>query len=184
MENKDKNDATKDHQYAYCTNTLLETVPRLLSTLEDVREGNGSMNEVQQAMRAVSLKKREMENEIMSKLNEELKELWRDKGLLLKRAELIIDEISKAKGDYDKLKQKASNGTEKARMERLDNRMGELERDYNEIWERVSEIDDLIARRETVALSFGIREISFIERECEQLVSKFRLEAANKATLR
>ncbi|KAI9077960.1 hypothetical protein K1719_040089 [Acacia pycnantha] len=179
---KDKNENFKGHEYTDCTKSLLETVSRLLRSIEDVRKGNGNMNEVQLAMKAVSLKKGELENEIMSKLYAEVKELRSDKGRLERRAGQIIDEITKAKGDYDELKQEITD-PEKERMERLDKRMRELERDYSEIWERVSEIDDLILRRETVALSFGVREISFIERECEQLVKKFKQETGKKVMI-
>lgn len=177
---RDNKQSLKSHEYADCTKRLLETVSDVLRSIEEVRKGNGDINQVQQAMKAVNLKKEEMQKEIMSRLYAEVRELRRDKGRLVKRAGQIIDEIVKAKGDYDKLKAKAVKDTDKARMERLDQRMRELEQDYNDIWERVSEIDDSILRRETVALSFGVREISFIERECEQLVDRFKQEMRQK----
>ncbi|XP_054777160.1 probable inactive ATP-dependent zinc metalloprotease FTSHI 5, chloroplastic [Prosopis cineraria] len=180
---KDKNENLKGHEYSDCTKRLLETVSSLLRSIEEVRKGDGNMDGVQLAMKAVSLKKGELENEIMSKLYAELKELKRDKGRLERRAGQIIDEVAKAKGDCDKLRQKVIEDTEKARMEKLNERMRELERDYDEVWERVSEIDELILRRETVALSFGVREISFIERECEQLVKKFKREIGKKVKI-
>ncbi|KAF7817806.1 putative inactive ATP-dependent zinc metalloprotease FTSHI 5, chloroplastic [Senna tora] len=180
---KDKNQNLNGHEYSDCTKRLLGTVSGVLRSIEEVRKGNGNINEVQQAMKAVNLKKEELQKEIMNSLNAELRELRRDKGRLVNRAEQIIDEVVKAKGDYDKLKVRAVKDVDKAKMESLEQRMRELERDYNEIWERVSEIEDSILRRETVALSFGVREISFIERECEQLVERFKQELRQKDTL-
>lgn len=185
LEKKDKGKGKKQnfqgHEYADCTKRLLETVSGVLRSIEEVKKGNMSINEVQLAMRAVNLKKEELEKEIMSKLYEEVRELRRGKGRLMNRAGKIIDELVQAKGDYDKLKGK---DTDKERMEGLEQRMRELERDYNEIWERVNEIDNIILRMETVALSFGVREISFIERECEQLVERFKQELRQKDTIR
>lgn len=40
--------------------------------------------------------------------------------------------------------------------------------EYNEIWERIEEIEDSIVRKQTLALSIGARELLFIKRECEE----------------
>ncbi|KAJ1409365.1 P-loop containing nucleoside triphosphate hydrolase [Sesbania bispinosa] len=172
----------KSHEYSDCTERLLETVSGLLRSIEEVRKGNGDMNEVEQALKAVKAKKEESQGEIMGRLYPELRKLTRDKGQLTKRAGEIVDEILNAKREYDKLKVKAVlNEEEKARMERLEQRVGELEQEYNGIWERVGDIEDMISRRETVALSYGVMEISFIERECEKLVERFKQEMKQKA---
>ncbi|CAA2987215.1 probable inactive ATP-dependent zinc metalloprotease FTSHI 5, chloroplastic [Olea europaea subsp. europaea] len=40
--------------------------------------------------------------------------------------------------------------------------------EYNEIWERIEEIEDSIVRKQTLALSIGARELLFIKRELER----------------
>ncbi|XP_061371353.1 probable inactive ATP-dependent zinc metalloprotease FTSHI 5, chloroplastic [Gastrolobium bilobum] len=173
-------EGVKSHEYSDCTERLLETVSGLLRSIEEVRKGNGDVSEVELVLKAVKTKKEESRREIMGRLYPELRKLRRDKGQLVKRSGEILGEILNAKGEYDKLKVKVVNEEEKARMERLEQRVEELEQEYNGIWEGVGEIEDLISRKETVALSYGVREISFIERECEQLVERFKQEMRQK----
>ena len=88
-----------------------------------------------------------------------------------------------AMAEYDKLKAKVAANekeNENARMKELEESVGVMEDEYNGVWERVGEIEDRISREETVALSYGVREINFIERECEQLVERFKREIKNK----
>lgn len=160
----------------------METVSVLLRSIEEVRKGNGDMKSVEQALKAVQKKKDESQREILGRLNPELMKLRGDKGKLSKRAAEIIDEILAAKREYDTLKVKVVvNEEEKGSMERLEQRVEELEQEYNGIMERVGEIEDEIKRRETVALStLGVLKVSFIERECEQLVERFRREMREK----
>ncbi|KAK7269162.1 hypothetical protein RIF29_21878 [Crotalaria pallida] len=173
--------SAKSHEYADCTERLLEEVSGLLKIIDDVRDGNGDVDNVEEALEAVKSKKEELRKEIMDRLQKELRVLRREKGRLGKRAGEIIDEIIKAKKEYDKLKRKkAVDDNEKARMGVLEMRVEGLEKEYNGIWERVSEIEDLILRKETVALSYGVREINFIERECEQLVQRFQHDLRHK----
>lgn len=177
--NKEK---AKSHEYAECTEKLLETVSGLLRSVENVRNGTGGMNEVEAALKAVKTKKEEMRKEINGRLYPQLRVLRRDRGVLVNRAGEIIDEILSAKGEYEKLKRKKMelDEKEKARVERIEERVGELEDEYNGIWEKVGEIEDVISRKETVALSYGVREINFIERECEQMVERFKREMRHK----
>ncbi|KAL4354390.1 hypothetical protein GQ457_06G018340 [Hibiscus cannabinus] len=55
-------------------------------------------------------------------------------------------------------------------MEKLEEGIEKMEEEYNGIWERIGEIEDEILRRKTTSLSIGVRELCFIERECEELV--------------
>ncbi|XP_057426708.1 probable inactive ATP-dependent zinc metalloprotease FTSHI 5, chloroplastic [Lotus japonicus] len=172
----------KSHEYSDCTERLLETVSVLLRRIEEVREGNGGINEVEVAMEAVKLKREEMQKEIMGgRLYPELRKMRREKGQLMKRDSEIIDEILVAKKEYGKLKAK---GEEKERVEKLEQRVGELEVEFNGTWERIGEIEDMMSRKETVALSFGVMELSYIERECEQLVERFKREMGQKEIMK
>ena len=149
--------------------------------MDEVREGNGEVNEVEAALEAVKSKKEELRKEINGRLYPALKRLRRERKALWKRSGEIVGEILKATVEYEKLKVKvAGNEKENARMKELEESVGVMEDEYNGVWERVGEIEDRISREETVALSYGVREINFIERECEQLVERFKREIKNK----
>lgn len=153
----------------------------MLGAVDEARKGNGDASEVEAALKAVKSKKQEMKKEIDRRLYPALKKLRNEKKALWKRSGEILGDILKATAEYDRLKAKvAANEKEKARMMELEEIVGEMENEYNELWERVGEIEDQISREETVALSYGAREINFIERECEQLVERFKQEIRRK----
>ncbi|KAL9303716.1 hypothetical protein ACSQ67_020979 [Phaseolus vulgaris] len=171
----------KSHQYSDCTDKLLETVSFLLGAVDEARKGNGDASEVEAALKAVKSKKQEMRKEIDGRLYPALKKLRNEKKALWKRSGEILRAILKATAEYDGLKAKAvANEKEKVRMKELEETVGEMENEYNGVWERVGEIEDQISREETLALSYGVREINFIERECEQLVERFKQEIRRK----
>ncbi|RYQ91017.1 hypothetical protein Ahy_B09g096901 isoform B [Arachis hypogaea] len=182
--NAGKEKAKSGHEYADCTEKLLETVSVLLRTVEGVRNGNGGMEEVEAAMKAVNEKKEEVRGEINDRLYPQLRVLRRQKGALGKRAGQIIDEILAAKGEYEKLrrkeKKKGLEEEEKLTVETIEKKVAELEDEYNGIWEKVGDFEDAISRKETVALSYGVREINFIQWECEQMVERFKREMRHK----
>lgn len=62
---------------------------------------------------------------------------------------------------------------DREKAERLEECVDVMEREYNKIWERIDEIDDMVLKREMMILSFGVREFMFIERECVELVKSF-----------
>lgn len=167
--------SSRNHEYRHCTERLLATVSRLLRTIEEVKLTKDDVNKVKAALKEVKLKKEELQEEIMSGLYSGLRELKREKSELEKRSEEIIDLVLNAKREQERLLRKGGVGVEKARerVARLEEEMGGAANEYNGIWERIGEIEDQILRRETMALSIGIREISFIQRECEQLVERF-----------
>ncbi|MED6161814.1 hypothetical protein PIB30_064283 [Stylosanthes scabra] len=182
--NAGKEKAQGGHEYADCTAKLLETVSVLLRTVEGVRNGNGGMEEVEAAMKAVNEKKEKVRGEINDRLYPQLRVLRRKKGALVRRAGQIIDEILAAKGEYEKLRKKGKKNVleekEKAAMETIEKKVGELEDEYNGIWDTVGDFEDAILRKETVALSYGVREINFIQWECEQMVERFKREMRQK----
>ncbi|GLT78028.1 hypothetical protein SLA2020_495780 [Shorea laevis] len=173
--------STKGHEYSDCTRRLLETVSGLLKSIEEVRRGNGDIKEVEAAWKAVQSKKEELQRGIMSELYVQVKELRREKVELEKRAEEIVDEVVTAKREYERLVMKGQEEG-KERVERLEENLKGLEEEYNRAWGRVGEIEDGIARREFVVMSFAMRELCFVERECEQLVGRFTREMRQKGT--
>lgn len=165
----------KDHEYADYTRRLLETVSNLLKTVEEVRGGNGDVKKAKLALKAVKMRKEELQDEIMSGMYTELRELRLEKEKLVKRVGKIIDEVLMVQTEIESLK------GEKVGAEELLDMIGTMEREYDELWERVGEIDDKMLRRETVAMSIGVRELCFIERECEELVKRFSREMRRRS---
>ncbi|KAK4851831.1 hypothetical protein QYF36_018762 [Acer negundo] len=163
----------KDHEYSDCTRRLLETVSSVLRVIEEVRGGNGDEESVKSALKAVRVRKEELQNEIMSRLYEYLREMKKQKNELLKRGDEIVDEVLKVQRLSEKLEGEA-------KTERLE-QMRRMEGEYGEVWERVGEIEDAILRRETMALSAGVRELCFIERESEELVKRFIRDMKRKS---
>ncbi|KAL4637644.1 hypothetical protein ACB092_03G091900 [Castanea dentata] len=176
--------SSKGHEYSEYTQRLLETASVLLRSIEEVRRGNGEIKEVEAAWEAVKLKKEELQKGIMSELYAELRELRREKQGFEKRGDQIVDEVVKAKNEHERLVRKAEKEKKKERVgvERLEESLRGLEEEYNVVWERIGDIEDQMARKETVAMSFGVRELCFIERECEQLVGRFTREMRQKGT--
>lgn len=171
---------SKDHQYSGYTRRLLEEVSVLLKRVEEAKKGNGDVKQVEKGLEVLKTKKAELQGEIMSGLYGELRELRRQKQELVNRSEEIIDQVEKAKKECQKLLINAGKQESRERVEKLEERLRGLEEEYSWIWKRVGEVEDQILRKETVALSYGVRELCFIERECEQLVQKFSRKISRK----
>lgn len=157
----------RGHESSDCTRKLLETTSLLLRSLDEARGGSGGEKQVAAAMAAVKVKKAEMQKEVMDRLYAELSEMKEDKKKLKARLEEIMAEAE-------------SLGKETGSESEREDRLGRLQEEHNWIMERIGEIDDRIMRRETSTFSFGVRELNFIERECEQLVQGFKKEMRRK----
>ncbi|KAJ6434179.1 hypothetical protein OIU84_017816 [Salix udensis] len=173
--NKESN--SKEHEFSNYTKSLLEEVSRLLKRIEEARKGNGGLEEVKLVLKAVKGRKEELQREIMEGMYLEVRQLRKEKGKMENRSEEIVEEVGKEKKEYDILREKG----EKERMEALEERMRVMDEEYTSVWERIGEIGDEILRRETMALSVGVRELCFIERECEELVKRFSQEMRQKS---
>lgn len=167
---------SKNHEYSDYTSRLLEKVSSLLKSIDEVKRGNGDERKVNLALKEVRKRKEELQDEIMSGMYRALGEMKTEKELLMNRGDVLVDEVLKVQREIEDLK-----GEDKA--EKLE-MMRTMERDYEEVWERVGEIEDDMVRKETVALSVGVRELCFIERECEELVKRFNRELKRKSTER
>ena len=173
----------RGHEYSEFTRQLLEAVSYVSMSIEEARKGNCSVEQVEMALKTVKLYKVKLQEGILNYLHTQLRDLKREKVGLERRLEGVVNEVVEAKWEYERLVEKMGSSRKESkermdreRMARLEQIMRMLEVEYNEIWERVGEIGDIIFRRETVALSFGVRELCFIERECDQLVKRFTRE--------
>jgi hypothetical protein len=163
---------------------VVETVPSLLRTIEEVRKGNGDIEDVNGALEFVKLKRDEMEREILERMHPVLMDLKEELRLLQIKEGEISWQMAEVNREYRKLmgwemdmKDNVVNELEK---KVLDKRMVELEKKWNEILVKIDEMEDVISRKETVALSYGVLEICFIEKECENLVERFKQEIKQK----
>ncbi|XP_012839642.1 PREDICTED: uncharacterized protein LOC105960020 [Erythranthe guttata] len=129
---------------------------------------------VEEGVTEVKTTKGALQEEIMNGLYAELRVLNGEKETLMNRSEEIVDKVFKSKREEENLAKKVKGGV--AKIERLREGRRSLENEYNEIWERIGEIEDLSERKETMALSIGVRELLFIERECEALAESFLKE--------
>ncbi|KAL2941262.1 putative inactive ATP-dependent zinc metalloprotease FTSHI 5 chloroplastic [Bienertia sinuspersici] len=178
----------KEHEYSGYTQKLLESVSGLLKVMKAVREGKSSIDDLEDALKGVKVKKKELQDEIMEGLYADLRVSKKRRKDMVDRADFILIDVLKAKREQDKLLMRLRNspgdGDEgvRARIDRLVERLDRGEKVYNELQEKISEIEDHMYRRETMVLSIGARELTFIERECEQLVQKFALEIRNNAS--
>ncbi|KAK9136718.1 hypothetical protein Sjap_007312 [Stephania japonica] len=173
----------KSHEYSGSTKELLEVVSVLLRRIEEVRSASkGGMNEVKEALKRVKLKRKELQEGILDALQGELRELRRQKAELVKQSEKIVDSAWKNKREQEKLLRKDDGGKEelKEQLARLEEGMNVAEKEYDRLWEKVGEIEDQMLRHETMALSIGVRELSFIEQESELLVERFGSEMKHK----
>lgn len=167
-------DASMDHEFSEYTRKLLADVSVLLQRIEKVRSSRGDMDGVREALRAVKKKRKEVQEEVLRKLNLELRELQREKMQLVKRSEDIMNSALAMKKRQDKLSRKKGDGDGvRKNVQALENSLVAAEKEYSDIWEKVGDIEDRILRRETLTFSIAIRELSFIERESELLVERF-----------
>ncbi|XP_077215991.1 ftsH extracellular protease family [Tasmannia lanceolata] len=163
-----------DHEFSDYTRRLLEKVSALLERIKEVKSSKAGINDVKEALKSVILSRWELQEEVLNVLNGELREMRREKGLLVKKSRDVLESIEKAKKEQEKLLRKEDGGEEvKGKVAELENVMNESEEEYNALWEKVGEIEDKMLRKETMTYSVAIRELSFIQRESELLVERF-----------
>ncbi|RZS04559.1 hypothetical protein BHM03_00034907 [Ensete ventricosum] len=169
---KTRNSQTlKDHEFSEYTRKLLADVSILLQRIEEVKSSRGDMDGVREALKAVKNKRKEVQEEVLGKLNLELRELQREKMELVKRSEDVMNSALKRQ---DKLSRKKGVGAGvRKNVQALENDLIAAEKEYSDLLEKVGDIEDRILRRETLTFSIAIRELSFIERESELLVERF-----------
>ncbi|KAG6526224.1 hypothetical protein ZIOFF_016206 [Zingiber officinale] len=164
----------KDHEFSQYTRRLLAAVSGLLHRIEEVESSKGDMAGVQEALKVVKEKRREVQEEVIRKLNMELEKLQREKAKLTKQSEDVMNSALADKKKLDAWLKKGGGGTRKrGNVQALENSLDAAENEYSDLSEKMSDIDDRISRWETLTYSIAIRELSFIERECELLVERF-----------
>ncbi|KAJ8620463.1 hypothetical protein MRB53_028992 [Persea americana] len=162
-----------DHEFSAYTQRLLQVVSVLLQRIEDVKSSKANMNAVRDALKEVVSRRKELQQEMLSVLNAELGGLRGERAGLMKRAAEVIDMALGSKKERDKLL-RSPGGGDKEMVEGLEKSMSAAEEEYNGIWVKVGEIEDRIMRREGITYNVGIRELSFIQRESELLVERFK----------
>ncbi|GFP92574.1 ATP-dependent zinc metalloprotease ftsh [Phtheirospermum japonicum] len=167
------------HKYAGHTRRLLEVASKLVKTIEEARKKAGNENDVEEVLKEVKTTKRALQAEIMDGLYAELRVLKEERDELMDRLEGIVDKVFKAKREEESVSRKGKSGGGD-RVERLREGRRGLEREYDDVAGRIGEIEDLIETKETIALSVGVRELLFIERECEGLVERFLKEMTER----
>ncbi|KAK1316743.1 hypothetical protein QJS10_CPA05g00266 [Acorus calamus] len=169
----------KDHEFSGHTRRLLEKVSVLLKRAEDVKSGKVEFEAVEDALTEVKSRRRELQEEILGLVNKELSALKGNRVMLIKRSGEVVDAALKVERELESLEKKGEEA-EKQRMERLESSMKAAEEEYYWIWEKVGEIDDWISRKETLMYSVAIRELSFIQRECELFVERLQLSLSQQ----
>ncbi|KAI3812339.1 hypothetical protein L1987_17046 [Smallanthus sonchifolius] len=170
-----------DHEFSGYTRRLLETVSKLVRVIEEIRSDNGDLNNVNVALQDVKLKKKELQDEIMSKLYAELSVLRGKKTELDRKSGEILDSMIKSKKERDRILESSGEkkGKDKVLVE-LDEVISDKEKEFMLISEEIGEIEDQMSVKETMALSIGVRELCFIERESTLLVENFVREMKRK----
>lgn len=177
-----KDTAENGHKFSSYTRRLLEAVSRLLKIIEAAKGKEDFATDVEEGLKEVKMTKGTLQEEIMNGLYAELRVLKVEKDKLIDRSEEIVGQVFKSKREEGNFMKKAKGGGD--RIERLREGRRSLEKEYNDTWERIGEIEDIIAWKETMALSIGVRELLFIERECEALVANFLREMRGHNTQR
>ncbi|KAL8201414.1 hypothetical protein R6Q57_012753 [Mikania cordata] len=172
---------SNDHEFSDYTRRLLETVSKLVRVIEEVRSNNGNLNIVNFALNDVKSKKKELQDELMSKLYAELSVLRGKKTELDRKSGVILGSMMKSKKERDKIVEKS--GEKKAKDQvvvELAEVISNKEKEFMVIEEEIGEIEDQMEIKETMALSIGVRELCFIERESTVLVENFIREMKRK----
>ncbi|KAL0446602.1 UNVERIFIED_CONTAM: putative inactive ATP-dependent zinc metalloprotease FTSHI 5, chloroplastic [Sesamum latifolium] len=166
----------KGHEYSRYTRRLLEDVSRLLRLIKEGKNAGKEdfVTNVEEGLNQVKMTKSALQEKIMNGLHAELETLKGEKEELMDRSEKILDKVSKALREEENLLRNGKGAGD--RIERLKDERMSWEKKYNDILERIWDIEDLIAWKETMAFSIGVRELLFIERECETLVEDFLRE--------
>ncbi|KAK4484070.1 hypothetical protein RD792_011289 [Penstemon davidsonii] len=170
------------HEYSHCTRRLLGVASQLVKIIEEARNFGGEdyAAKVEDGLKEVKMCKKALQEEIMDGFYAELRPLKKERDELMDRSEEIVEKVYKAKREEESLMRKTKGGGDKIETLRMERRSWEKE--YNDMWERIEEIEDMIAGKETMALSIGVRELLFIERECEALVEGFLKEMRSHNT--
>ncbi|CAN6469160.1 unnamed protein product [Victoria cruziana] len=176
----------KEHEYADYTRSLLDTVAVLLKRMDMVKTFLGSETNpkgralfaiVEASLKDVKVRKAKLQKEIFRVLNAELSRLREDKSELVVQAENALKPVTSARRELLKLRRSGKAGKQVTdRIKELEMSVSAAEAEYNGLWEKVDEIDEEISRKETRVYSTVVRELMFIEKECETLVRRFKRE--------
>ncbi|CAN0889925.1 Probable inactive ATP-dependent zinc metalloprotease FTSHI 5, chloroplastic [Linum grandiflorum] len=156
----------KGHEYSGYTRNLLKLVSnQLLPCVKKVRNGSREVKELKAVLKKVKERKETLQDEIMGEMFSETKRLRAPKKELVSRLNKIVDNAEKLMSEFEDLRKRKERITDN-----LEKRLVEVEKEYGKVWEIVEDVDYAIRKAEIEAMSCGVRELCFIERECEELV--------------
>ncbi|XP_078439024.1 ftsH extracellular protease family [Wolffia australiana] len=181
--NEEKGKSMLEHEFSSYTERLLESVSVFLQRIEDVKSKKGNLGDVEQALREVKARRKEVQREVLDGLNSELSMMRKTKLELVKRSGEVLDAALATGKERDRLLEKGAADFEtKEKLGSLESKINLADEEYNSLWEKIGEIDDTMLKKETLTYSIAIREFSFIERESELLLERFRLWLRQEAS--
>ncbi|KAJ4810110.1 ATP-dependent zinc metalloprotease FtsH [Rhynchospora pubera] len=185
-----KQNSSNEHEFSVYTERLLDCVPILENRIKEVIEEKGDMGLVQEALKEVRKRGNEIQKKILHNLWKELEQLGNEKVQCLTKAEMMLEKVLPVREELGKLvrREKVTAGESKAevaikerqRIVELERRLEGLEREYNGLIEKAEDFNQKIEMRERFTISVGMREILFVERECEELVGKLNQSLKQK----
>ncbi|EPS73972.1 hypothetical protein M569_00780, partial [Genlisea aurea] len=172
----------KGHEYSRYSHKLLHVASRLVKMIEGAKDVQAEDldDKLEEGLKEVKATRTALQEEILNNLYADLRVLNVQKGKLIENSEVFVDKVLKVKREEEESLTEKSKGDADVIL-RLKQERRALEKEYNSIWEKIEEVEDLIFKKETLALSIGVRELSFIEKECEALVFSFLKEMRNKS---
>ncbi|KAJ3708584.1 hypothetical protein LUZ61_012289 [Rhynchospora tenuis] len=185
-----KENSLNDHEFSVYTERLLDCVPILHKRIKEVIEEKGGMGLVQEALKEVKKRGNEIQKEILHNLWNELEQLGNEKVECLTKAEMMLEKVLPVREELGKLvrREKARAGeskgevavTETQRIVELERRLEGLEREFSGLIAKAEDLNQKIEMRERFTISVGMRELLFVERECEELVGKLNQSLKQK----
>ncbi|XP_063940731.1 probable inactive ATP-dependent zinc metalloprotease FTSHI 5, chloroplastic [Daucus carota subsp. sativus] len=159
----------KGDYYSDYTKRLLEIVSGLLRSIKEVELGKGDVRDVKTWLKKVKLKKQELQDELLRKFDEEL-DIWKEEvDVLTRKSDKVLDKVMSARKERESLEDENA----KEQIMKLEEEMSIGEKEYNEIMDQIDEIEDNLSMKEALLFHVAVREISYIERECQLLVENF-----------
>lgn len=182
-----------NHEYSEYTKSFLDEVSGVLKMIDEVRASKREVRDVENALKEVKWKREELQEEILSEMYRKLGKLYLERESLVSALDDVSDQFSLAKSEEDALldhlkfvrvKDKQEREMMESRVENLEATLDGLTTKSDQLSEKIADVEQQIERTELKALSVGVRELAFIEQECEHLVTNFVQDMRRKPSMR
>lgn len=170
-----------DKDYSNYTQKMVESVVKLRRTVRKVWSGNGDVKEVETALGEVKSKRKEFQEAIENEMEVELDALREELEALNDRAEMVNESMERARSESQTLLADGE-GSEKVKLSlaKAEEVLGKTGEEYDGIWKRIGETEELISKKEFMAFTVCARQLQFLERESTLLVDNFTREMRQK----